>query len=89
MSRGSEQTFFQVRHTDGQQAHEKGSTLQIIKETNQNHNAITSHLSEWLFSKRQQISVGNNKAWKKGNPLELLVYAKLLQSCPTLQPYGL
>ena len=49
-------------------------------------------LSEWLFLKRQQINVGNNKAWKKekkGNPLELLVRAKLLQSCLTLRPYGL
>ena len=33
MDRRSEQMFFHRRHTDGQQAHEKCSTLLIIKET--------------------------------------------------------
>ena len=32
MGRGPEQTFFQRRHTDGQQAHEKCSTSLIIRD---------------------------------------------------------
>ena len=44
MGRGSEYTFFQRRHTDGQQEHEK-----ILNSTNhqgnanQNHNEISPH----------------------------------------------
>ena len=45
MSRGSEWTFFQRRHTDGQQAHEN-----VVNITNhqgnasQNHNEISAHI---------------------------------------------
>ena len=44
MGRGPEMTFFQRRHTDGQQAHEK--MLNITNHqgnANQNHNEISSH----------------------------------------------
>ena len=63
MSRGSEQTFFQRRHTDGQQAHEK--ILHIIKHQGNTKSKpqwdITSHLSEWLSSKKAKItSAGKN-----------------------------
>ena len=90
MGRGSEQIFFQVRHTDGQQAHEKGSTLLIMKEIQIKTTMQSPHTCQ--NGKRQQISSGNNKTWKKGkkgNPLKLLVRAKLLQSCLTLRPCGL
>ena len=61
MGRVPEETFFQRRYTYGQQAHEK--TLNItnhLVNVNPNHNeiSITSHLSEWLLSKRKQINVG-------------------------------
>ena len=52
-----------------QQAHEK-----VLNITNHqgNANAVTSHLSEWLSSKRQEItSVGENA--EKGNTCTLLV----------------
>ena len=42
MGRGPEQTFFQRKHTDGQQAHEK--IFNIINHqgnANQNHNEIS------------------------------------------------
>ena len=44
MCRGPEQTFFQRRHTDDQQTHEK--MLKVIYHqgnANQNHNEIPSH----------------------------------------------
>ena len=47
MGRGSEQTFFQRRHTDGQQAPEK--MLHITKHqgnTNQNRNEISPHTNQ-------------------------------------------
>ena len=61
MGRGSEQTFFQERHTDGQKAPEK--VLNITNHqanANQNHNDTTSHLLEWLLLKRQVTSVGED-----------------------------
>ena len=68
MCRKPEQTYFQRGHADGQQAHEKMLTVANHQEnSNQNHN-ITSHLSEWLSSKRPQITnVGENM--KKREPL--------------------
>ena len=44
MGRRPEETFFQRRHTDGQQAHQK--MLNITKHkgnANQNHNEISPH----------------------------------------------
>ena len=62
MGRGSEQTFFQRRQTDGQQAYEK--MLNITNHqgnANQTHNDTTSYLPEQLSSERQQItSVGED-----------------------------
>jgi len=63
MGRGSELFSLQRRHTDGQKTYAK--MLHIINHqgnANQNHNeVITSHLLEWLLSKRQKItSVGKN-----------------------------
>ena len=54
--RGSGQTFFQRRHIDGQQTHEK-----MPPSTTHQGNANISHLSDWLFSKGQQItSIGED-----------------------------
>lgn len=68
MHRCNKQIFFPRRHTDSQQLHEK--VLNITKHqgnANQN-NDITSHLFEWLLSKRQEtMSVG--KDVEKGGPL--------------------
>ena len=63
MGRESEYTFLQRRHTDGHQAHAKGaqhhSSLGKCKSKSQWN--ITSHLSEWLLSKRHQnTSVGED-----------------------------
>ena len=69
MGRGPEKTFFQGRHIDGQQTREK-----MLNVTNRQENAnqnpmryTTLHLSEWLKSKRQEISVG--KDVEKKEPL--------------------
>lgn len=45
---------------NGQQQHEKMFNITNHHENaNQNHN-ITSHLLEWLLSKRQGINLGND-----------------------------
>ena len=44
MGRGPEQTFFQRRHTDGQQAHEKMFNITNHQgNANQNHNEVSPH----------------------------------------------
>ena len=55
MDREPEQASFKRRHTDGQQAHEKMFNITNQGNANQNHN-ITSYVTEWLQSKRQQIA---------------------------------
>ena len=54
--------FSQIRHTNGQQVHEK--VLNITNhqgKANQNHNEIiVSHLLEWLLFRRQEISAGED-----------------------------
>ena len=56
--------FFQRKHTDGQQAHEKivfmCSTIIRVKQIRCTRD-ITSHLPEWLSSERTQItSIGKD-----------------------------
>ena len=61
MSRGSEWTFFQRRHTDGQQAHEN-----VVNITNhqgnasQNHNEISAH----IFTMAIIIKTRSNECWQ-------------------------
>ena len=44
MGRGPEQTFFQRRHTDGQQAHEKMfNIINYQRYANHNHNETSPH----------------------------------------------
>ena len=60
---GSRIDIFRRRHTGGQQVHEKMFNItNYSRNANQNHNEIiTSYLSEWLLSKRQEItSVGED-----------------------------
>ena len=65
MGRTREQTFLQRRHTYGQKTHEKMlNTTHHQANANQNHN-ITSHLSEWLKSKPQEITSVSEDVEKK------------------------
>ena len=58
MGRGSEQTFFQRRHTDGQQEHEKMfNSTNHQGNANENHNEIPPH----TYQKTR-----NNKCWGGG-----------------------
>ena len=54
--RRPEQTFFQGRHTDDQQAHEKMLNIDNFQRNANQNNSEKSHLSEWLSSKRLQIT---------------------------------
>ena len=69
MGRRTEQTFLQRGNTDGQQAPGKMfNTANHHRNANQNHNEITSNLSECLSSKRPRITnVG--KDGEKAEPL--------------------
>ena len=63
MDRGAQQTFFQRRHTNGQQAHEKIYNITDHGgNTNQNHNELSHHTSK----RQQTTSVGEDV--KKGEP---------------------
>ena len=57
MGRRPEQTFFQRGNADGQQTHEKiPSSTNYLGNSNPNHNETSLHVSEWLSSKRPQIT---------------------------------
>ena len=65
MSRGPEQTFFQRRHTDVQQVHEKMFKITNYQgNANQNHDDITPHTQNGRYQKvkKQQILA---KIWSK------------------------
>ena len=75
MGRRHEQTFFQRRHTDGQQKYEK-----MLNITNHQGNAnqkplqdITLHLSKCLKFKIRQEKRSVGKDLEKRNPRALLV----------------
>ena len=57
IGRGTKYSFFQRRHTNGQWACEK--VLKIInhqRNTSQNTRDITTHILEWLSSRRQELT---------------------------------
>ena len=57
MSRRVEETFFWSRHINGQQTHDRYSTILVIRETQVRAQwDIMSHLLEWLLSKGQEIT---------------------------------
>ena len=58
----SEQTFFQRRHTDSQQIHEKMLNITNHKgNENQNHNEASPHTVKMAIIKRQEItSIGKD-----------------------------
>ena len=92
MRRGSEQTFFQRRHTKGQQVQEK-----VLNITNHQENAIKITIKYHLTpvrmvitkKKTRKTNVGKN-LWRKESPYVLLVCVcvcvcvLVAQQCPTL-----
>ena len=73
MGKGTEQTFLQRRHANGQQVYEKMlNSTNHQGNPNQNYSEILPHSSlERLLLKRQEIkNIG--KKWRKGNPCTLL-----------------
>ena len=74
MDRRPEWTFFQGRHTNGQQAHEKMlNNITNHGNENQNHNELY-HLAPvrmTIIKKTTKINAGENM--EKGNPGTLLV----------------
>ena len=68
MDRGSEQTFFQRRYTDGEQVHEK-----ILNITNYQGNANQITMRYHLTPVRMAIIKVLVRMWRKGNTYTLLV----------------
>ena len=71
MGRGPEQAFFQRRHTDGPQAHEK--MLNITNHqgnTNQNHNEISPHSHQNGYFQK----TSNTKGWRGCGENVSLIY---------------
>ena len=55
MGRGSAQTYFQRKHTDGQQVHEKILNISNHQENaNQNHNEISPHTCQNGYPQKDQ-----------------------------------
>ena len=75
MGRRPKQTFFQRRHTDGQQAHEKIlSITNYYRNANQNQKGVSPHTGQngyYLFKSLQIINVGEDV--EKMNSCMLLV----------------
>ena len=74
MDQRTKQTFFQRRHTDGQQAH--GKMLIIThyqRNSNQNHNEVPFHASQNGYDPKVYKQEMLERVWRKGNPLTPLV----------------
>ena len=67
MGRVSQQTFFQRRHTDGQQAHEK-----MLNMTNHQGNANQNHLIHVRMAIIKKTR--NNKCWQGCREKRILVH---------------
>ena len=68
------QTFFQRRHTDGQQAYEKMLNITNHQENaNQNHNEISPYTCQDGYYQKGKKKQALVRMWRKGNPHALLV----------------
>ena len=61
MGRRSGQTFFQRRHTDSQQVHEKICNISNHQANENQNTEISLYLLEWLLSKKTR----NNTCWQR------------------------
>ena len=74
MGRGSEKTFFQRRHTDDQEAHEKMLNIaDYWRNGNQNYNEISPHTGQNGHHQKPTKNKCYRGCGDKGNPLTLLV----------------
>ena len=69
MNRGTEQTFFQRRHTDCQQTHEKMLNItNHYRDANQNHNEVSPHTSQNGHHQKSLQTINAGKGVEKREP---------------------
>ena len=74
MGRESEQTFFQRRHTNDQQVHEKVLNITNHKgNANQNYEEISPHAGQNGYHLKKKRQGWQARVWREGNPPALLV----------------
>ena len=66
MGRGSEQTFFQRRHTGDQQIDEKMLNIPNWGNANQNHTELLLHTCYDGYYQKDKKQL--TRIWRKGNP---------------------
>ena len=74
MGRRYEQTFFQRRYTDGQQAHDKMFNITNHQgSANQNYNEISPYTCQNGYNHQNKKQQMLERLWRNGNPNSLLV----------------
>ena len=81
MGRGLEQTFFQRRHTDGQQAYEKIlNTTNHEEYANKNHYEISPHTCQNGYQQKEKKKhKALTKMWRKSTLVHCWWECKLVQ----------
>ena len=72
INRASEDTFFQKRHTDGQQACGKIFHITNQGNANQSHDEISPHTCQNGYYKKDNKEHVLARMWRKGNPSTIL-----------------
>ena len=68
MGRRPKQTFYQGRHTDGQEAHEKMLNITNQRNANQNYNEVSPHTGQNGYYQKNLETINAGKGVVKREP---------------------